>query len=118
MAQRFPREERIRSKRDFDRVFHEGRGFQLREIAVKAVLNDLGHPRLGLSVGKSHGGAVRRNRIKRLIREAYRLNRHRITVPCDIVVMPRIGWRDMSLRAIEPTLRKALDRIGQAFASG
>ena len=63
---RFRAFEHVRLKREFDRVFQEGRAFELREISVRALPNGLGHARLGLCVGKRHGNAVRRNRIKRL----------------------------------------------------
>ena len=113
---RFRPFEHVRLKREFDRVFQEGRAFELREISVRALPNGLSHPRLGLVVGKRHGNAVRRNRIKRLLREAYRLNRHALAVPCDLVIVPRTTWRDLTLAAIEPVFREALSRIGKVFA--
>jgi ribonuclease P protein component len=112
---RFRPFEHVRLKREFDRVFREGRAFELREICVRALPNGLGHSRLGLCVGKRQGGAVRRNRIKRLLREAYRLNRHALAVPCDLVIVPRAGWRNLTLAAIEPVFREALSRIGKLF---
>jgi len=108
--------ERLRRRRDFDRVFREGRAFRTPELVVRALPNDLAHSRLGLSVSRKAGGAVRRNRMRRLLREAYRLNKHLLSVPCDIVVVPRPGWRDLSLSAIQPALRKVLWRIEKAFA--
>jgi ribonuclease P protein component len=45
-------------------------------LVVFALPNDLAHPRLGLSVGSRVGGAVRRNRVKRLLREAFRALQH------------------------------------------
>ncbi len=118
MDARFPRRERLRQTRDFDRVFREGRLFRMPEFLVRALPNGLSHSRLGLSVGKRAGGAVRRNRMKRLLREAYRLNKHVLSVPCDIVVVPRPGWRDLSLAAVEAVLRKALSHVEQTFADG
>ena len=114
---RFRPSEHVRLKREFDRVFQEGRAFELREISVRALPNGLGHPRLGLCVGKRHGNAVRRNRIKRLLREAYRLNRRTLTIPCDLVIVPRTVWRNLTLAAIEPVFREALSRIGKVFAA-
>jgi len=113
---RFRAFEHVRLKREFDRVFQEGRAFELREISVRALPNGLGHARLGLCVGKRHGNAVRRNRIKRLLRGAYRLNRHGLTVPCDLVIVPRTTWRNLTLAEIEPVFREALSRIGKVFA--
>jgi ribonuclease P protein component len=115
VACRFRAFEHLRLKREFDRVFREGRVFELREICVRALPNGLSHPRLGLCVGKRHGNAVRRNRIKRLLREAYRLNRHALAVPCDLVVVPRMTWRNLTLSAVEPVFREALSRIAKVF---
>ena len=107
--------ERLSTKREFDRVFREGRTFRYGEIVVKAAPNGLPFKRLGLSVGRRHGNAVRRNRMKRLIREAFRLNKACLSVSCDLVVIPRAGWRSLRLDAIEPVFKKALDDIERAF---
>ena len=113
---RFRPQEHVRLQREFDRVFREGRAFEFREMSVRALPNGLPHPRLGLCVGKRHGGAVRRNRIKRLLREAYRLNRRALAVPCDLVVIPRTALRNLTLAGVEPAFREALRKIGDAFA--
>jgi len=118
MNHRFSQRERVGRKRDFDRVFQRGRVFKFEEIILRAIPNDLPQARLGISISKRHGTAVRRNRMKRLLREAFRLNKQILSVPCDIAVVPRNAWRDLSLAAIEPTLRKALSHIEKAFASG
>ena len=49
--------------------------------------NDCGYPRLGVSVGKSHGSAVVRNRLKRLLREVFRQNQDRIPTGFDYLLM-------------------------------
>ena len=72
----FPRTHRLRSRADFAAVYdakvRESRG----PLVVYAKPNDLGHPRLGLSVSRKVGTAPRRNRIKRLVRESFRLLQH------------------------------------------
>ena len=55
-------------------------------LLVWARPNDLGHPRLGLAIGRRVGGAVRRNRLKRQLREAFRLMQHDIPAAYDVVI--------------------------------
>lgn len=90
---RFPRRQRLSLKRDFDRVFAEGRSAADYSLVVYMLPTELGYPRLGLAVGKGIGKAVRRNRVKRLIREAFRLNRDKLPESADMVVIARQGVR-------------------------
>ncbi len=74
--------------------------YALKRSAADAVLvvyagpNELGFSRMGLSVGKRNGNAVRRNRIRRLLREAFRLSQHEIPAGFDYVLIPRQPGRD------------------------
>jgi ribonuclease P protein component len=54
---------------------------------VHGLPNDLGHPRLGLSVSRRVGKAHRRNRIKRLLREAFRLEQHNLVGSLDLIIV-------------------------------
>lgn len=55
-------------------------------LTVFARPNELSHPRLGLSVGRRVGGAVVRNNVKRLLREAFRHLQHEVPVGYDLVI--------------------------------
>ncbi len=70
--------------------------------------NDLPHPRLGLSVSRKVGGAVVRNRWKRLLREVFRITREQLPVGVDLVVIPRPG--------AEPTLAGLLRSLPRLAA--
>lgn len=87
--QRFPRSARIKSRRVFERAFSERCRAIDRHMVVFAVPNDAGTVRLGISVGKAYGSAVQRNRIKRLLREAFRQVRHKLPTGIDLVIVPR-----------------------------
>ncbi len=56
-------------------------------IRLYVVANDCGYPRLGISVGKKHAGAVGRNRLKRLAREAFRLSQHDMPAGYDYLLI-------------------------------
>ena len=78
--------------------------------------NDLEHSRLGIAATKKLGGAVQRNRAKRLIREVFR--RNKIAQGLDIVVIPRRELLDASLTAIEADYRHIIERRLGARKSG
>ena len=112
---RFPKRERLSGKKAFDRVFAEGRVFRGKAVVVRSLANGLAYSRLGLSVGRKVGPATRRNRVKRLIREAYRLNKHALLVPCDMVVVPRPGFPADSLHAVERDVVSLMEKINASL---
>jgi ribonuclease P protein component len=85
---RFPKALRLLVPRDFERVYAQRQSARDAWVLMHAAANQLDHPRLGLAVSRRAGGAVARNRWKRLLREAFRLAQHRLP-PMDIVISPR-----------------------------
>lgn len=92
--------EHLRRPSDFRRVYDRRRSAGDDWLIVYACPNALTFSRLGLSVSRKVGGAVQRNRIRRLYREAYRLTRHEMPIGLDIVLIPR--------KTEEPTLEKLM----------
>ncbi|MCA9256323.1 MAG: ribonuclease P protein component [Phycisphaerales bacterium] len=87
----FPRSRRLSGRKAFARVFGGRHSAGNRFLVVYALPNELDHPRLGMSVGRRQGNAVARNRLKRLIREAFRLEGDRLPDGYDLVCIPRVG---------------------------
>ena len=84
-----PKSHHLRRPAEFAAVYdakaRESRG----PLMAYAKPNDLGHPRLGMSVNRKVGTAVRRNRIRRLLRESFRLMQHDFPRGYDLVVVVR-----------------------------
>ncbi|MDE2489674.1 MAG: ribonuclease P protein component [Elusimicrobia bacterium] len=92
----FGADARLKDRRDFRLVFDEGRKTVGRWLILWHRRGPAGAaPRLGLSVSAKVGGAVRRSRLKRLLRESFRLRRAELAEGLELVAYPRPGcpWR-------------------------
>lgn len=87
-----------------------------RLMTVVALPNELGRGRLGIAATKKLGGAVVRNRAKRLVRELYRHGE--VPRGLDIVVIPRPDMLNADFRTIEAEFRYALRRASRPLAAG
>lgn len=83
----FPKQERLLNRRDFVNLNRQGKRFHTRHFIVIVKETETGINRLGITVSKKIGNAVKRNRVKRLVREFFRLNKHYISTDCDIVII-------------------------------
>ena len=84
---RFTKHMRLSQRREFEAVFAAKISRYARPLVVYGLPNRLGHNRLGLSVSRQVGNAVKRNRIKRLLRESFRLSQHDLPSGYDLVVV-------------------------------
>lgn len=108
----FRRRARIRHAREFQRAFAHGVRRVRGPIALFGTPNELPQTRLGLSIGRRLGPAVQRNRLKRLLREAFRHARHDLPAGYDLVVTARPHRRLTRDEYAEllTTLAHAIDR--------
>lgn len=86
----FPKSAHLRKPDEFRAVYDHRCKAGDGHLLIFARRNELGETRCGLSVSrKQHGCAVKRNRIKRLLREAFRLSRSELPVGLDLILIPR-----------------------------
>jgi ribonuclease P protein component len=125
-----PRGERGRARRgkrnrlsrsaDFDRVYREGRSHASRHLVVymfpRSPSDEAdGEPRLGVSVGRKVGGAVERNRMKRLLREAFWSASDELPDGYDFVLVARPDAGELAREKGEAGIAEALrDVLGKA----
>jgi ribonuclease P protein component len=110
---------RLSRSAEFDRVFREGRSHASRYLVLHAFPRSEapeGEPRLGVSVGRKVGGAVERNRVKRLLREAFWASSAELPAGHDFVLVARPDAgelaRDRGEAGVEEALRELLEKAG------
>lgn len=116
---------RLTRSADFDRAFREGRSFATRHLVLHAFPRPAGDPgdagaepapRLGVSVGRRVGGAVERNRVKRLLREAFWAVAPSLPATHDFVLVARAEAAELARagggQAFEAELRDLVDESG------
>ena len=111
----FPAQRRLRRKWDFEQLYARGRRFGNTHFGVTLRPSDAG-PRLGMAVAsKAAGGSVGRNRLRRLIRESFRLHQHELP-PVDLVVSIRAGAATAATAELRSSLEGLWDKVRAACA--
>lgn len=108
---RFPREARLLRRGEFDAVYRDARRRSGRHFTVFYRPNGLERTRLGISVKRALGGSVVRNRIRRRVREIFRLHRREIPAGWDIVVHPRSSVATAEFNALEAEFLSLLQSL-------
>jgi ribonuclease P protein component len=120
MAFTFRPHEHLRRPADFRRVYDRRRSASNDWLIVYGCENGLPHLRLGLSVSRKFGGAVQRNRLRRLYKEAFRLTRQEMPTGIDLVLIPRkkeAPALEELKRSLPRLVRQVARKLGQETSS-
>ncbi len=102
----------LNQNHEFRRLYSRGKNYASRLVVVYCGRNRRAENRLGVTVGSKVGKAVCRNRVRRRLREIYRLNEARFRTGWDIVVVARAKAAQASYREIEADFLKTAERLG------
>jgi ribonuclease P protein component len=109
--QRFRRGDRLKKRYEFRQVQLNGRRIHTPHFLIVVLPNTSSHTRLGITVTKKVGTAVERNRIKRVVREVFRRNRHLFPPSHDVVFIAKRDAPQVSYDALLGELRRAARKL-------
>lgn len=106
----FKKEERIRRRSDFIRISKEGKKYYSPHFRVWMCPNQLPYCRLGIVVSKKIGSAVKRNHLKRLVREFFRLHKEELFQSADFVIQAKEGADKLTFWEVVAELQEILKK--------
>jgi len=107
-----PSGRRMKKGAEFALVYGNKKAKGDHQLLVFAARNDREETRFGVSVSKKQGNAVRRNRLKRCLREAFRLAQHELPAGLDLILIPRPGVKAQTA-AFQKSLIKLTRKLDQ-----
>ena len=109
--QRFRRADRLKKRYEFRQAQLSGRRIHTPHFLIVVQPNALQNTRLGITVTKKVGTAVQRNRIKRVVREVFRRNRHLFPAAYDLVFIAKRGATDIDYGSLLSELEHAAGKL-------
>ncbi|AME08821.1 MULTISPECIES: ribonuclease P protein component [Gemella] len=101
------KEYRIKKSSDFDSIIRKKKSFANRQFVIYFKENELDHMRLGISVSKKLGKAYKRNKLKRYVRECFKIRKDFIK-NYDVIIIVRKGAVDLSFEDFDKSINHVL----------
>lgn len=101
----------LKLNKEFKRLYYRGNSYACRNLVVYCMKNRFRENRIGITCGKSIGNAVTRNRLKRLVREAYRLSEDKLFCGYDFVFVLRTRAVGKGLSEISGDMQYAMRKL-------
>lgn len=103
---------RLRSNMEFKKVYNGGKSYWNRNLVLYVRKNDMGNTRVGYSITKKIGNSVVRNKIRRRMKEVYRLKFDGVKSNYDLIFIPKRNVTDISYRDLESAMLHILKIAG------
>lgn len=103
---------KLTKNEEFRVVYRRGKSFSNELLVLYIYKNKRDYHRLGISVSKKVGKSVVRNRVKRLIKESYRLNSHKLKEGFDFIFIARVASNGKSFKNIESSFINLCKKAG------
>lgn len=101
----------LKKNQDFKKIYQRGQSYANRLLVVYHLPNEKDYNRLGLVVSKKVGNSVVRNRVKRRIRESYRLNENALKKGYDLIIIARVRASEADYKSIEKAFIHLMKKI-------
>ena len=111
----FPKENRLRKRSEFVALSNRGKKVHTGAFLAIFETSERGKKRIGITVSKKVGNAVTRNRIKRVTRECFRLNKHLLKYDLDINIIAKRSASDLSTEQIFAQQKDLLHKIERKY---
>jgi len=102
---------------EFRRLYNKGKSVASKFVAVYCLRNNRAENRLGVTVSTKLGGAVERNRIRRRLKEIYRINEHSVRTGYSIVIVARQRCRQAKWSELESSVLSLFEKLNLIRAS-
>jgi len=99
---------------EFERIYRNGSVYRGKLFSVHVLPNTIGKPRLGLSVSKKVGNAVKRNKVRRRLKEVFRSSMERLSGDLDFVISARPAAAEATFEELNEEFLRSLHRFGRS----